>query len=685
MNQYDSPKYYLKKGIEYFESGKFQDAIKYFNNVIVYFNNVIDKDSNNLKNVYKKACIEKGQCLNYLGKYQDALKCANDALEIEHDNAKALSTKAESLIYLGRKYEAIYFVDQALKSRSELEDECHARFVKSYSLQYIGHYPAALKQIKLAIDVCDDEKPSLCDDEDNAVDALITNGIIQNQNECYDKANESFDKAIKKSFKKKYRVQDIAYAFINKSVSLLGLKRKDDALDCCNKAIKYSSESLINNPKDIHAWMIKGAALFQLEFYDMAIECYDKIIMDIDCKFDFAWYLKGYALNYLERYDEALKYFEQAIAINKERANAINIEEYVTINKGDIVISKEGDIIIHEKEEVTFPKEDDIVIKEGDIDYDIDYDIGKGVSLYYLGRYNDAINCFNKVALDKDEAYKDIVLFSRGASFYAKGYYLEALDDFIRIKDDKLNCQKDTDIAPQKYTNIGACYHQLGLYEKAREYYYKAVDNDNKAIDNDNKAIEINPKLVDAYYNLGVLYYNEGNVDTAKKLFESCLNTDNNFAKAKAKEVLEKLNSNLTDTSEWFKWWFTRGIGKKLFGITLILSILFLIGIIIVMTTTTLFFYYQHMASDKQNMASDNQTSTSEMLAIYKDVTFQAITATTIPIGLLILILLFPSIRRVKVGDVIELEKLEPITSGTNIPKQMEPLFIKIGFGMQSF
>ena len=84
-------------------------------------------------------------------------------------------------------------------------------------------------------------------------------------------------------------------------------------------------------------------------------------------------------------------------------------------------------------------------------------------------------------------------------------------------------------------------------------------------------------------------------------------------------------------------------------------------------------------------MALDNQTNTSKILASYKEVIIPVITATTIPIGLLILILLFPSIRKVKVGDIIELEKLEPVTSSTDIPKQMEPLFIKIGFGMLSF
>ena len=277
---------------------------------------------------------------------------------------------------------------------------------------------------------------------------------------------------------------------------------------------------------------------------------------------------------------------------------------------------------------------------------------------------------------DKDIAYKDIILYSRGASHYANQWILEALDDFKEIN--------DVNLLGQKCNNIGACYHKLGLYEDARNKY--------------NYAKDFNPKLVDAYYNLGVLNYNEGNVDTAKKLFESCLKTDINFAKAK--EALEKLNSNLTETSEWFKWWFGRGRGKKTFGITLILSLFVFIGIIITMTTITLISYNQNMTSDnplrtsgntpntldnKIDTKTDNQSRTSEMLAIDKDIIYQALTATTILIAFLILILLFPSIRRVKIGDIIELEKLEPVTTDTNITKQMEPVFIKVGVGIQSY
>ena len=116
------------------------------------------------------------------------------------------------------------------------------------------------------------------------------------------------------------------------------------------------------------------------------------------------------------------------------------------------------------------------------------------------------------------------------------------------------------------------------------------------------------------------------------------------------------------------------------------------------MTTITLISYNQNMVPDNQPRTSDNsnpvnsrntldnktdnQSRTPEMREIDKEVISRALTAAAILIALLIVILLFPSIRRVKVGDIID---LEPVTTDTNIPKQMEPLSTKIGFGMQSF
>lgn len=49
---------------------------------------------------------------------------------------------------------------------------------------------------------------------------------------------------------------------------------------------------------------------------------------------------------------------------------------------------------------------------------------------------------------------------------------------------------------------------------------------------------------------------------------------------------------------------------------------------------------------------------------------------------MLIVILLLPSIRTFKVGDII---KLEPVPIDTKVHEHMETIISKVKFGMQSF
>ena len=360
-----------------------------------------------------------------------------------------------------------------------------------------------------------------------------------------------------------------------------------------------SKESISRNPNDAHSWMIMGVSYFKLGSYNAAILCYDKIITDINPEFDHALCLKGYALNFLERYEEALIYFDEAIEMNSK---------------------------------------------------DPDYHMGKGISLYGLERYDEAIICFDK-AVHQESAYRDIVFFLKGESNYGKQEYAEALHDFNEAG-------SDVKLDGQKHNNIGACYHRMGLVEKARNEY--------------ELAIESNSKLPEVYYNLGVLNNNDGKAERARKNFENCLEIDKKFTKAR--EALEKLDS-LSSTSEWFKWWFSNGNGKKAFGITLILSIL---GLIIFAAGAITYTFYNNQ-NDVSNAV--NQNITSQDLSINPSIFSSAIAGITIMTGLLIAILLLPNIRRFKVAYI----ELEPVPIDTKVQKHMEALISKVKFGMQSF
>jgi hypothetical protein len=137
---------------------------------------------------------------------------------------------------------------------------------------------------------------------------------------------------------------------------------------------------------------------------------------------------------------------------------------------------------------------------------------------------------------------------------------------------------------------------------------------------------------------------------------------------------LEKLDSP-SSTSEWFKWWFSNGKGKKAFGIGLILSIFALI-IFAVAGNTYVFYVNQKIASN-----AANQNITSQFLGLNQSILSSTITGIIIMIGLLIVILLLPSIRRFKVADI----ELEPVPIDTKVQPHMEAITSKVKFGMQSF
>lgn len=562
------------KGDALYELGEYNEAIK-------CYDKTIEIDPKNAD-----ALTMKGMALDYLGNYNAAIECADRAMAIKENYSEALALKGEALGYQGKYVEAIDCAVRAIN----IDNSDYAWFVKGYAIDYSGKHDEALECFRKAIKI-----------NPNNADALHGMGVALNYKNCYNEAERYFNDAIQIRVKKMHRYQDIAYSYLNKSVSLYNLKRdKEEVIDCLNVAKSYSDEALSRNQNDVHAWMIKGVSCFKLGLYDMAMLCFNKIIIDLNREFHHAWSLKGYVLNYLERYEEALNYFCEAIKMNPE---------------------------------------------------DPDYYIGKGISLYALEEYDEAIKCFD-IAGHKEKAYLDLIFFLKGASNYGKQWYIEALDDFKEV-----GC--DVNFEGQRHISIGSCYYRIGLVDKARNEYYAAIES--------------NPKLAESYYNLGVISNNDGKTEIARKQFESCLIADRKFTKAS--EALEKLESP-SSTSEWFKWWFSSGKGKKAFGIGLIL---FIFALIIFAVAGSTYVFYANQKITLLHLS--NQNITSQFLSLNQSILSSTITGIILMTGFLIVILLLPSIRRFKVFDI----EMEPIPVDTKVQQHMEAIISKVKFGMQSF
>ncbi|HVO67006.1 MAG TPA: tetratricopeptide repeat protein [Syntrophales bacterium] len=120
--------------------------------------------------------------------------------------------------------------------------------------------------------------------------------------------------------------------------------------------------------------------------------------------------------------------------------------------------------------------------------------VDKGVALVMEGKYNEAINAFDK-AIEQNP--RDAVAYNnRGAAYGQLGNYKQQIED----------SNKAIELNPEDavaYNNRGVAHGELGDYEQE--------------IEDCTKAIELNPNLAVAYYHRSMAYYKLGNRKQAAK------------------------------------------------------------------------------------------------------------------------------------------------------------------------
>jgi len=482
-------------------------------------------------------------------------------------------------------------------------------------------------------------------------------------------AIEHFEKAIT-YFKEGKNEEDcldsgIIYPYYNKGYALYLKGDYEAAIDCFDKIIKIM-------PKFVDAWYTKGMSIYSIEsnnekrdlgcdlrMHEAAIICFEQTIEAINSNnnsYSFrdahnAWYNKGVVLHSIKRYEEAIKCFDEATKLNSD-----HFESWY--NKGVVLHS----IKRYEEAIKCFDEALKIIKRKENLDNEM-----ITASLYYKGyahyqigkntvsssehkenrrRYEEAIKCFDeaihyfkptpdetpsKYGVDKFSIY-----FMRGSCSYHINDFGQSRRDFEEIQTEKMNNHKKNHV----YNNIGICYYQQG-------------GNDEKAIDYFEKAINIDEDQPNAYYNLAILYNRQKKQDKVKDIIDRC---PNDFSTIK--EI--KMNMDHHQSSDWYSWWFSHGNAKKLVGIALIASILApLIGIAIVL-------------DDVYLVSQDNplRTGVSKFIGTNAAV---IVAAFIVVIGIVVGILLLPSLHTFKVGT-IELETARPLTDIGPVSLSFTPL-----------
>jgi tetratricopeptide (TPR) repeat protein/predicted amidohydrolase len=315
-----------------------------------------------------------------LGKYEEAIRCFDKAIELKPRDSLAWNNKGVALDCLGKYEEAIRCYDKALEIDPKDSDAWNN---KGVALGNLGKYEEAIRCYDKAIEL----NPTYEDAWSNKGAALGRLGKSEETLVCFDKALE-------------INPND-SEVWYNKGVSLDYLGKYEDAIRCFDKAIELK-------PRDSLAWNNKGVSLDYLGKYEEAIRCYDKAI-EINPNHGYAWYNKGGSLDWLGKYEEAIRCYDKALKINPNNSDAWHNEG---VSLGRLGKYEEA-IRCFDKALEMDPKDSDAWNN-------------KGATLDNLGKYEEAIRCFDKAV--KLNLNCDRALFNKGLALEKLGKLEEALE-----------------------------------------------------------------------------------------------------------------------------------------------------------------------------------------------------------------------------------------------------------------
>jgi tetratricopeptide (TPR) repeat protein len=302
----------VTKGLELELDEKYEEAIQCYDEAL--------EINPNDESVWEN----KADALGSLDKDEEAIQCYDEALEINPENEHVLTMKGTGLFQLKKYEEAIQCYDEALEINPENE---HALTMKDQltilveavsnnisddvpkemlyrNLENLSNPSSAfmkaseLFQLKKYEEAIPHLKKSITSPE---VDGML--GLCFRNMQKYDESIIYFDKLLS--------VEPENEMFLNfKGFSLRDLERWKEFVTIQTKLLEI-------NPQDESAWQSKSTGLFQLSKYDEAIFCCDKAL-EIDPDNAENWFNKAEVLDKFCKYSESISCYEKGFKINPE-------------------------------------------------------------------------------------------------------------------------------------------------------------------------------------------------------------------------------------------------------------------------------------------------------------------------------------------------------------------------------
>ncbi|GHO64282.1 hypothetical protein KSC_031740 [Ktedonobacter sp. SOSP1-52] len=323
----------LIKGHELYKSGKQEEALALLKQVLSTTNDPLIRSTAyaNMSNSFLR-----------LRRYPEALRAAEQALELNQLDAIAYLSKGMALLEMGRYQESLTAFDESLRlDPTDAMTHCE----RGRALWELQRPQEALESSEKALRLRP-EIPSAIYQRGRALFSLKRNAEAF---EAFEKVNE-LDPS-----------NGMAYVYVGKCLELI--EHYDEAVPFLDKALRVSSNpSLTQLAQGVKAQMLtqfipkpkrartvaktplsKAFAAYQLvkegekllENAAQALACFDKALQ-LDPWCDAAYTFKGLALSMLDREEEALKVFEQVL----QEGTSVWALTNAAVNKGEILRSR---------------------------------------------------------------------------------------------------------------------------------------------------------------------------------------------------------------------------------------------------------------------------------------------------------------------------------------------------------
>lgn len=237
--------------------------------------------------------IERGNALQKLDRYEEALASYDRAATLRPDDARVYYNQGTALLNLGRHEEALARYDRAI-SLDPLHADAHMN--RGLALQRLQRYEESLSSYDAAIVL-----------DPGWTDAYNDRGTALQNLQRHEEALASYGKAAALK-------PGCADTCFNQGNALLALQRPAEALAHYDRAISLE-------PRHVDAHFNRGNALLNLHRNSEALASYERAAA-LRPDYADAFYNQGVALMSLERYAEALSRFDRAIFLKPDHSDA---------------------------------------------------------------------------------------------------------------------------------------------------------------------------------------------------------------------------------------------------------------------------------------------------------------------------------------------------------------------------